>query len=60
MEVYVFHCELQDAEIAVGPFTVTAARDSVIDFTTPILEDTNAIMTRKLSGKDGMVTKVFR
>lgn len=50
----------QEIQFAVGPFTITSIRESVIDFTKPYMEDGIGILTRKSTGESQKMFKMFK
>lgn len=50
----------QEVDLAVGPFTITSIRESVIDFTKPYLEDSTGILTRKPQDEDSQLFQMFK
>ena len=53
---YVLH---KEADIGVGPFTVTAARETVVDFLTPFQEEGVGIIMRTVDQKTNRMFRMF-
>ena len=51
--------QLQEVDIAVGPFTITPERSQVVDFTVPYMEDGGGILTKKGEANPDLLN-VFR
>lgn len=49
----------KEADIGVGPFTVTAARETVVDFLTPFQEEGVGIIMRTVDQKTNRMFRMF-
>ena len=50
---------LQEVEIAVGPFSITAEREAVVDYTQAFMEDGAGIVMKKLSPHADDMVRIF-
>lgn len=51
---------LKEIDFAVAPFTITSIRESVIDFTVPIMEDGVGILTKKVTEEPYKIFKTLK
>ena len=51
---------LQEVHFAVGPFTITSLRETVIDFTKAYMEDGGGIITKRPEEEKDKILKVFK
>ncbi|XP_076073239.1 glutamate receptor 4-like isoform X1 [Mytilus galloprovincialis] len=49
-----------DVDFAIGPFTITSIRETVIDFTVPYIEDGVGILTKRPDGEPNKIFKMFK
>lgn len=57
-ELFIIFCS-QEADIGVGPFTVTAARETVVDFLTPFQEEGVGIIMKTKDQKNDRMFRMF-